>query len=137
MSDKWARASLRITSETLNCDAITEALKTQPSFAANKGDPVSRHSPRSGVRDLSTWVLESGAGTGDSLEAHLAALLPFLEEHSSQLDQLRSECTLEISCGFSSGNGQGGFVIENDALAKVAQAGLDLVLDLYPPEREE
>lgn len=136
MSDKWARASLRITSETLCCEAISELLKAEASFAADKGEAVSRRSPQAGVREFSTWLWESGAGTGEPLERHLALLLPFVESHTGTLERLASDCTLEIVCGFSSGTGQGGVAIDHDVLSKFAQARLSLLIDLYPPERE-
>ena len=137
MSDKWSRCSLRISSDKRSCESISKVLKAEPSSAANRGDPTSKHAPASGVRELSSWILESGVGTTQSLEEHLGALLPFVEAHAEGLQQLAEDCKLEIFCGFSSGNGQGGFVIEHDLLRRIGEVGLDIVLDLYPPEREE
>ena len=62
--------------------------------------------------------------------------MPFVESHSDALERLAQDCTLEITCGFSSGNGQGGFAIDHDVLSKIAQARLGLLIDLYPPERD-
>ena len=136
MSDKWSRCSLRISSKTITCERITQALGVEPSSAGNKGDPISRHAPQSGIRDLSTWILESGIGTSQPLEEHLEALLPFVESRAAALRQLTADCKLEIFCGFSSGNGQGSLVMGHRALKTIGSVGFDVVLDLYPPERE-
>jgi uncharacterized protein DUF4279 len=89
------------------------------------------------VRDFSVWLLESGLGDDKPLNEHLAALLPFIESHSEEIRTLSRDCTVDLVCAFSSGNGQGGFVLEHDVLRKIGEAGLDIVLDLYPPERED
>ena len=38
-----------------------------------------------------------------------------------------------LFCGFSSGNGQGGFTLNPELLARLAVFGVELSLDLYPP----
>jgi hypothetical protein len=47
---------------------------------------------------------------------------------------LSVDCNLELCLGFGSENGQGGCVLAARLLAEVGALGLDLVLDLYPPE---
>jgi hypothetical protein len=38
-----------------------------------------------------------------------------------------------LFCGFSSGNGQGGFTLDSDTLTRIAKLGIPLIVDLYPP----
>jgi len=45
-----------------------------------------------------------------------------------------AEAVLHFWCGFSSGNGQGGFSISPGLLQRLARLGVEVVLDLYPPE---
>ena len=136
MGDKWSRCSLRITSEERSAENISEVLDAEPSFAASRGTPISRRAPETGLRTQSTWVRESGLGTTESLEKHIESILDFVEAHSIGLQRLANDCALEVFCGFSSGSGQGGFVVEHKVLRRLGEAGIDLVLDLFPPERE-
>jgi hypothetical protein len=39
-----------------------------------------------------------------------------------------------LLCGFSSGNGQGGFTLDAKTLQRIADLGVSLSVDLYPPE---
>ncbi|MCF3128827.1 hypothetical protein [Streptomyces olivochromogenes] len=41
---------------------------------------------------------------------------------------------MELLLGFGSENGQGGCVLPTEPLTEVCALGLDIVLDLYPPE---
>ena len=137
MHDKWARCSLRISSAQKICKSISDVLGAAPSSAVDLGTPISKYDPSSGLRTNSTWILESGLGTTEPLEKHIERIFQFVESHSSGLRQLATDCSMEIFCGFSSGNGQGGFVVPSDLLRGFGESGLDLVLDLYPPERED
>jgi len=55
------------------------------------------------------------------------------------LKTLLTTCKIRLSCGFSSGNGQGGFTLDSVTLQRIARLGVPLVLDLYPPtvDRDE
>ena len=65
---------------------------------------------------------------------HLEALLEILEPRSEVVAALASEADLYFWCGFSSGNGQGGFSIRPELLQRLARLGVEVVLDLYPPD---
>lgn len=43
-------------------------------------------------------------------------------------------CDMELFLGYGSENGQGGGVLPAGLLAEVAALGLDIVLDLHPPQ---
>lgn len=135
--DKWSSCVFRVSSSRLSVAEITRVLNSEPTSAQDKGEPKSKRAPERGVRDFSVWLMESGVGDDKPLNEHLAALLPFIESHAEEIRSLSKDCTVDLVCGFSSGNGQGGFVLEHDVLKKIGEAGLDIVLDLYPPERKE
>jgi hypothetical protein len=68
------------------------------------------------------------------LDEHVAALVQRLEGKDGASRELAASCESELVLGFSSENGQGGCTIPSRLLAVVGQLGLDVVLDLYPPE---
>jgi hypothetical protein len=41
---------------------------------------------------------------------------------------------MDLWCTFASEDGQVGFVLDNELVRQLADAGLDLVLDIYTPE---
>ena len=61
----------------------------------------------------------------------------FADSHKAELQSLSLDCIIDIVCGLSSGSGQGGFVVAHDVLRRLGEARIDLVLNLYPPERED
>ncbi len=68
------------------------------------------------------------------MQNHLEALLQHLEPRRAALEQLRGQARICLFCGFSSGNGQGGFTLTPEVLRRISALGLELVLDLYPPD---
>lgn len=136
-NEKWSRASLRITSQSKSAAEITKLLRTEPSEAYEKGASLSRTNPQSPARQESLWVLESGLHESQPLEAHITKLLSFIERNLSVLKDLLLDCEIDLFCGFSSSNGQGGFVLTSDLLKRITVLPIDIVLDLYPPEKDE
>jgi hypothetical protein len=134
VSQKWARGTIRISSEVLTPQEITGVLGLQPSKALEKGARAIVDNPRSAILTHAVWLLESGLPSASSLEAHIEALLDMVEGRADALEQLAKTCDIEFFLGFSSDNGQGGFTIEHDVLARIAELPIDLSLDLYPPE---
>ena len=134
--EKWSRVSLRIFSDTLSPEQVTEALGLPPTKTHHKGDPVS---PRykMPLRRQHGWILTSPFGGHPDLAAHLRWLLDLIEPKLVALNQLRSTCKIDLFCGFSSGNGQGGFTLDGPLLTRLAKLELNFGLDLYPPNIEE
>lgn len=60
---------------------------------------------------------------------HVQVLVELVDGCREELARLSVDCDLGLFLGFGSENGQGGCVL----LADVAELGLDIVLDLYPP----
>lgn len=61
-------------------------------------------------------------------------LLALVDGHREELASLSADCDLELCLGFGSENGQGDCVLPAPLLSEVGAFGLDVVLDLYPPE---
>jgi Domain of unknown function (DUF4279) len=124
MSEKWTRASFRVITTSIAPTDITEQLAMEPTEVSER--PTR---PRA-------WILDSGLRSARSAEEHIEALLEKLRPHEAALHGLDAD-HLEVFLGFSSDNGQGGMVIDARLLGELARLGIDLVLDLYPPESME
>lgn len=132
-NEKWSSASIRIASRSTDADRISRLLDTEPSVSYKKGLPVNSRNPGGPLRQEHLWIMESGLDTSRSLDAHLAKLVTFIEQKTEDLKRLLPDCEIGLFCGFSSGNGQGGLVLNADLLKKITAIPIDIVLDLYPP----
>jgi hypothetical protein len=132
--EKWSAASFRIASQSLTTAEIGARLGLAATRTHERGERMSPRNPRSAIRKEAVWLLESGLNEDEPLDRHLGALLELLESRSDELAELARECSMDFFAGFSSGNGQGGFALDRDLLARLARIpGDGLVLDLYPP----
>jgi hypothetical protein len=129
----WASASLRIHSKTMSAQEIEKALGATATKKFEIGDPVSKRNPTL-KRSESLWLLESGIATSMRLEEHLIPLLDFAEENRRALGAIRSQCEVDLFCGFSSESGQGNMLLTADTLERIASLHVDLCIDLYPPQ---
>jgi len=135
MSDeRWVKVSLCIRSKTLDADHIHQAIGVKPSRLGNRGELVSKRSPQAGVRDHALCIFESPLASSDTLQEHLDWLSNFLKTHGASLRSLAKACDFDVRIGFSSGSGQGGFVLDSAPLGDLAALGIALYVDLYPSE---
>jgi len=132
MDQKWNSASLRIVSKTITPAVITKTLGIEPTCAYAIKTPVNPRNPSGKIRQESSWILESGLDESEPLKLHISELLLLIESKVERFKELMSVCDIEIFCGFSSENGQGGFVLDAALLKRIGLIPLDLVLDLYP-----
>jgi hypothetical protein len=51
------------------------------------------------------------------------------------LRSLTGYCRIDLFCGYASMYGQGGFTLDPDTVARIAQLGVSLGPDFYPPDR--
>lgn len=126
----WAMASLRIATDDLTCDEITERLEVRPSSTRiAEGEP-----------SFAVWVLDSGLEATSSLEDHLYILVERLRDHGRELRELAEHATIEVWLSYSPGAAGGRTsVLDHRVLSEIGGVGADLVLDPYPvkarPER--
>ena len=130
---KWARASLRVVSSTLAPKAIEQAFGVDSDSSYAAGDAVSK---RGGLRTFNGFFLESGLPTNRPLNEHLEALLSRISPFEVALRE-NPELHADIFCGFSSTNGQGGFTLATELLDRLADLGLPVTFDLYPPAERD
>ena len=132
--DRWSSCSFRVTSSKLSAEEISVALGAQPTSSKDKSDLKSPHSPELGKRDFSVWILDSGISDTDSLDRHFEVLMSFINSRIDKIRLLSKECSFDFSCSFSSGSGQGGIMIEHEILKVMGNAGIDIMINLFPPE---
>ena len=134
---KWYSASFTVVSTQLTPEEIERRLERAPTRLHHLGDPVSPRNRSGAVHKHHYYGLHSGRQNTEEMEVHLNTLLDFLENKAEAVTALSSEATLYFWCGFSSGNGQGGFSISPGLLKRLARLGVEVVLDLYPPSTVE
>ncbi len=133
----WASGTLRVASETMSPADITMRLGVEPTRTFEKGSLASERNPASMRRDRALWLRESGLSRDARLEEHVESLLRVLEEHGDGFSSIQLQCTFDLFLGYSSDKEQGGIVFDKDVLARIARAGLDLVLDIYCHEVQD
>lgn len=134
-AEKWTRASLRIFGENLVPDDISSSLNLAPTQTHLRGQRKSEKVPL--VWKHSMWLLQSPLGTNEELPRHLEWLLGELEPRATTLKELSTQFKVDLFCGFSSENGQGGFTLSAELLCRLANLGIPIALDLYPPQAGE
>ncbi|MBA3711795.1 MAG: DUF4279 domain-containing protein [Pyrinomonadaceae bacterium] len=131
---KRSSATLRIHSQKIGIDEITDALKLQPSKTLMMGSKVDPNHPKSYVRPSNLWSLDSGLRPSRPLEEHIAKLVEVIEEKITVLMSMRKSCDMDIFCGFSSMHGQGSFALSHELLKRLTVLPIKIIVDLYPPE---
>ncbi|MET9854199.1 DUF4279 domain-containing protein [Streptomyces sp. NPDC006450] len=131
---RWSAGSIRITSRVVGAGGISARLGIAPDEQFERGSPMSPRHPSGARRESSVWIRRSGLGDASELADHVRALVGLVDGCREELARLSADCCLELLLGFGSENGQGGCVLPAGLLAQVGALGLDIVLDLYPPE---
>ena len=137
MSDQprkgWAQASLRIFSDTVSFEWITEQLGIVADTGGNAGEP----GPGTSTRRSTLWVLKSGLPNERNLDEHIQQLLTRLASRQAALVAVGSKCRMEIFAGAFADNGQIGETVPWQTLKALGDLQIDLDLDLYPAEAPE
>ncbi|MFD8425418.1 DUF4279 domain-containing protein [Streptomyces sp. NPDC059466] len=131
---KWSAGSIRITSRTVTVGEISGRLGIPADQQFERDSLMSPRNPTSARRETSVWLRRSGLPDDSDLTDHVRVLVTLVDGHREELASLSTDCDLELRLGFGSENGQGGCVLPAPLLAEVGALGLDIVLDLYPPE---
>lgn len=124
----WAQASLRIFSDSVTVEWITEQLGIEPDVGGNAGEP----GPGRSTRKTTLWGLKSGLSNDHLLNDHINQILARLEGHHPALAAIAEQCRLEIFAGVFSDTGQAGEILPWQTLKALADCKIDLDLDLYP-----
>jgi hypothetical protein len=129
---RWNKASFCIYGDTLQPDQINRDLGLQATNSGLKGGRQSKH-PKARPLRTSIWILESPIDTHLPLQDHLRWLLDALEPKLDVVHEIANRYDARLHCGYSSEHGQGGCTFDVSLLKRIADLGVQLVLDLYPP----
>ena len=130
--DKWFRAAFSVHSLRYTPEQLETMVGIKATSKHYVGDPVSSRSLHP-QRTENYYCIESGCSEEEPMERHLNVLLSLLDSKKSVIGELLKTENVRFFCGFSSGNGQGGFALAPELLSRLAAFGVPLILDLYPP----
>jgi len=135
MSATWTKLSIRVASRTLDAARIAQEIGLAPTRVAERGQPVSPRS--SAVHEQAACFYESPLSDASPIEEHMAWLVELLEAKRTQVSAVAPECEFDVRLGFSSTSGQGGFALTGAELGLLGSLGVQLNIDLYPPDEDE
>lgn len=134
---KWFRVSLRISGDTLDPCSIEPLLGLLPQTFGIKGKArEGKNGKIYSAYSTNVWIhsldLDASIGFDEQIN-HL------FHQLGDKAEALRKLCNTEgiegeLFCGFGSENGQGGDSLSPANIKRIADAGLFLTLDLYPPD---
>jgi hypothetical protein len=124
----WALASLRIASEELNADQISELLGLRfTSARLADGEPA-----------FTVWMYDSGLEPSSPIEDHLYILVERLRDRRDALIDLARRANVEIWLSYSPGTGvPRSAVFDHAVLAELGALGVDLVFEPYAAKRRQ
>ena len=127
---KWYRASLRLMGDSLPIDEIEAKIEIKSSSSIRKDELFKNEQLSTNI-----WCAEYLTEDDVPLETQIELWMEKLEPKKAILKEILSVPNVEgeLFLGFSSENGQGGAYFTPELLRRVADLGLALSLDLYPP----
>lgn len=123
--------TLRIYSDTMSPEEISSFLRMQPSDSTFKGEVVGEKTKK--VRKHNGWFLTSdGSVDSKDVRRHIDFLADKIAHLTSDLAELKNKgCLIDLSCFWSSENGQGGPTLSPNQLKKLAELELEIWFDIY------
>ncbi len=132
-----ATATFRAFDKSLDPAAVSALLGLEPTSSARRGEERTSTS-RTGERLVhgawreGGWLLSSRLPRALTLEEHLHALLDLLEPRAEAVATLRGRgYRVDLYCGYFQRSGQGGPTFSPTLLARLAQLGLELGVDVF------
>ncbi|SRR5258706_11369394 len=138
--DKWYSVNIRLCGDNLDPTSVEALIGLSPSTVGLKGQKRRGTQGREyAPYETNIWVYSHHAADNSCFEDQLCAVFSLLGPRRTALKTL---CTTpgiagEVFLGFASGCGQGGDTVSPKVLALLADTGLSLSLDLYPPTVDE
>jgi len=125
-------ASLRVFTDGLDPDGVTQVLGCQPTNLHRKGDPVGRSGHT--YRPMNGWFLSSkDSVSSDDLRRHIDWLLDRVD--TTELGALHHErdAQSDVFCYWESTSGHGGPSLNPGQMIRLADLGLSINIDTYFP----
>jgi hypothetical protein len=137
MSSTWMAISVRIASGALTAAQIETQLGRRPDRKVERGEPVSRRSPDTGLHQRAFCTYECPLESGAKPDEHVKWLMEFIGEVKPPMMMFGSQYEIDIRIGFSSSSGQGGFAFLAGELSLLAEVGAQLNVDLYSSSNDD
>jgi hypothetical protein len=129
---RWSKAAFCIYGDTIQPNEMNRDLSIEATNSGLKGERQSKY-PRARPLRTSIWILNSSLDEHLPLQDHLKWLLDALEPKLEVVRGIAKQYDAKLICGYSSEHGQGGCTFDAALLDRLANLGIQLVLDLYPP----
>lgn len=129
MTVRWTYVSLRISSQTVDPDQVSTALRMQATHKLRIGDPITRHA-RAAIATEHTWLLDSPLAQEANVKEHLGCLIGLIEPYSETLRDLGVD--LGFWCTLTSDQEQGGLGLSRQLVQSLAQLNAGIEITLLP-----
>jgi hypothetical protein len=126
------RVSLVLKDFDVSPAEMSSRLGMAPSSAGAKGDLAQTHSGRvtSRVYQRSFWTIQSGLSSSATYEQHVRNILDAVGPMSRRLRELEPPIVKEIYCSVIPDGALPLFQLQNETLARVAETGCGIVVDV-------
>ena len=138
--DKWFAVSLRFMGDGFDPREVEGILGLKPTSMRVIGEKWTGKTGREyGPAKRNVWSFREDSPSDVGFDDQICNLLDRLSHCAEVVRKLATSehVEAELFCGFGSGNGQGGDIIPASTLHRMAELGLSLSLDLYPPDIDE
>ena len=130
----WARAGLRVGSETKDADEISAALGVVCTREFRRGDLMSPRNPDSRVRSENLCLVASELPDAASPSEHVIHLARRITGGAAGIAALAGEARLDIFIGVEFTGEQGSIVLTAEALHELTAFPIAIVIDTYHAE---
>lgn len=131
ITDKESAVSLRIASKTMSCIEISKILDWQPSKQFEKGETWGGKQNPSNVREECLWVYDLDLDERVLFEEKLQILVDMMLQKKERFQRILNECQIDIFCGYTIHNDQGGFMLEAKLMRNIALFNIDFLINFY------
>jgi len=108
---------------------VTELMGFAPTKAWTRGEPLPNHP--TATRNHSRWTFQSSLPLQSSVEDHLEALLPLLEQHGDRVRRCAASFPTQLWCAIYYRDFTPTIRLSPNLLRRISELGLHLDLDLY------
>jgi hypothetical protein len=134
---KYSSATLRLFTLEKSVGFISTALEVEPSLCSLIGEPVLPSKPDGDKFSQSVWMLDSKHDESEPLDVHISSLCDQIRRRMDEFTAIKGRLESgDFFCMFSSESGQGSCIISSHNLSLIGACGMDLIIDLYPPDGE-
>jgi hypothetical protein len=130
ITEKSSQLALRVFSKVLSCQEISKALDWQPSEEFEKGELFGGRTNKR-PREESLWRYDFPSDEKVLFTEQLQILVNEILTKKECFYKIQGKCEVDIFCGYTTYNGQGGFTLESKLMGELSALGIDLSIDFY------